>query len=81
MGPKPLEIIKLAHRLIKDMNDHIGKIYQYPMAAGEPLDGERRDPHVAKIFVKTPCDALNLPVGTTGADDEVVADRSDVANL
>ena len=31
--PEPVEIVELAHRLVEDVNDNVGKIHQHPMAA------------------------------------------------
>src|SRR5712692_10167748 len=74
IGPKPIEIVKLAHRLIKNMDDDVGKIHQDPLAPGGALDGMRANPHPAQTFIEVLGDALHLPVGAAGTNNKIIGD-------
>jgi len=81
MTPQAVEVIKLADRLVKDMDNDIGKIHQHPMAAVGSFHGERLDAGVSAILFQSLSDALHLTVGATRANDEVVGNGSKLAHL
>jgi len=81
MAPQPIEIVEPTHRLIKDMNDDIGKIHEHPVAALYPFDRERSDPFVDSILLEALRYALDLPVGTPGTNDEIVGNGCELMNV
>lgn len=81
MAPKSLEIVKFPDRLIKDMDDDIGEIHQDPLTSADALGGQGANPHFTEVLFNPLRNALDLSIGTTGADDKIVGDGSDLANL
>src|SRR6476620_5641371 len=38
MLPQPVEVVELAHRLVEDVDDDVGVVHQYPLAAIHAFD-------------------------------------------
>src|SRR5690349_3179592 len=81
VAPQPVEVVKFAHRLVKNVNDHVGKIHQHPMAALYTFDRIGFDPFFTRVFFESLSDALHLAVGTARAKNEIIRDGRELANL
>src|SRR5438093_1010782 len=81
MTPESFQVIELPHRLVEDMDDHIGEIHQHPLTSGDTLDRERRNACLTEVLFDSLRNALDLTIGSTGANDEIVGDGGDLTNL
>src|SRR5262245_2016729 len=79
--PESFQVVELPHRLIEDMDDHIGEIHQHPLTSEDTLDRERRKTGLTEVFFDSLRDALDLTIGSAGANDEIVGDGGDLTNL
>jgi len=62
MMPKSFEVVKLPHRLIKNMHDDVCKIHQDPLAPAHALDRQGMNTHGSEVSFDSLSDALNLSI-------------------
>src|SRR5262245_16666491 len=80
-GPEALEVVELAHGQVEDVDDDVAVVDQHPLSVRHALDGDRALTASAQIVLDRLGDGLDLRIGASGADDEVIRDRGDVAGL
>src|ERR1043166_651589 len=79
--PQAVEIVEFAHGFVEDVNDYVGKIHQYPMAALDTFDRVGFYPIFAGILLESLRNALHLAVGTARAKNKIIRDGRELANL
>ena len=84
VAPEALQIVKLPLLLVEDVNHHVAVVQQYPAGVGIALHVVRMAPillpHLLRDLVD---DSLDLDAAGTVADDKVVrngTDRADIEN-
>jgi len=75
-APHLFEIVELTRLGTKDVNDHIARIDEHPIAEGHPFDT-----CIANAFLFQPLDELvgdcaHMALGAAGRDDHGIAERS-----
>src|ERR1044071_262403 len=82
VAPQPLQPVKPARLLGEDVDDEVAEVDQDPAARRRPLDEERLHALVgAHLLHDAVGDRMRLPLVRGGAEDEVVGDRRQLADL
>ena len=71
--PQPFEIVKLPGLLLEHMPDHISRIKNDPIGMAHAPFGVECHSRFLELFFNVIGNGADLAVGSTGADDKIIA--------
>jgi hypothetical protein len=71
-GPQSFQIVEFADLGSEDVDDHVARIDQHPIAIGQAFDMRAGDSALLETFGDVFRDRANVPVHPAGGDDHVV---------
>src|SRR5690242_15541664 len=81
LAPEPFQSVELTLHRSEDMHDDVTVVQQHPTALGIPFASPRVDVKLAHLIVYRRGDSLNLPAVGACADDEVIGENRQLADV
>ena len=82
VGPEIFQTVQRALFVVEDVNDHVGVIHDDPLARRIAVHGHGRDVMLElEPFLHLPRDRFQMWLGCACADDEIIGERGDAAEI